>query len=257
MLSEERRQKILDLLDSQGSVEITDLVNRFNVVEMTVRRDFDLLERKGLLRRVHGGAVSDRGRSYEPPFLTRTIAHEMEKVRIGKAAANLVNNGESITLDVGTTTLEVARHLTDKQNLTIITPCFQIANILVEHPGIRLILTGGILRPGELSMVGHLAERCFRDFFVDKLFLGAAGIDFETGLTEYNLEDTLVKQAMIRSAKEVILVADSSKFNKIAFTAIGPLKSINRVVTDSSIHPAIVNHLKRENIEVILAKLEE
>jgi DeoR/GlpR family transcriptional regulator of sugar metabolism len=253
VLSETRHQIILDLLDAQGSIAVADLVARFDVSEMTVRRDLVALERKGLLRRVHGGAVSDRGRSYEPPFLSRSATHLTEKQRIGQAAAGLVRNGDSLTLDVGTTTLEVARCLSDKQNLTVITPCFQIASLLVERPGIRLILTGGILRPGELSMVGHLAERVFSEFFVDKLFLGAAGIDFEAGLTEYNLEDTLVKQAMLRNAKEIILVADASKFNRIALTAIAPLKVINYVVTDFSIDPTIVARLKKENIQVILA----
>jgi len=253
MLSEERHQIILNMLDAQGSVLVTDLVSQFDVSEMTIRRDLDVLERKGLLRRVHGGAVSDRGRSYEPPFLSRRTTQQDEKTRIGKVAAGLVRSGESITLDVGTTTLEVARNLAEKQNLTIITPCFQIAALLCENPAIRLILTGGILRPGELSMVGHMAERVFEEFYVDKLFLGAAGIDFEVGLTEYNLEDTLVKQSMLRSAKQVILVADASKFNRVAFTSIAPLTVVNTVVTDQSIEPAVIARLQDLDIEVILA----
>ena len=253
MLSEERHQIILNILENQGSVLVTDLVSQFDVSEMTIRRDLDVLERKGLLRRVHGGAVSDRGRSYEPPFLSRSTTHQEEKERIGKMAAELVRSGDSITLDVGTTTLEVARHLAEKQNLTIITPCFQIASLLCENPSIRLILTGGILRHSELSMVGHLAERVFDEFYVDKLFLAAAGVDFDSGLTEYNLEDTLVKQAMIRTAKQVILVTDSSKFNRVAFTAIAPIDVIDTVVTDRSVAPSIVSKLKDLDIDVILA----
>jgi DeoR/GlpR family transcriptional regulator of sugar metabolism len=242
----------LDLLAERGSVAVMDLVARFDVSEMTIRRDLVILERKGLLRRVHGGAVLDRGRSYEPPFLTRSVEFQEQKARIGAAAATLVKNGESLALDVGTTTLEVARQLAGKNNLTIITPCFQIATVLAETPGIRLILTGGILRPGELSLVGHLAERAFQEFFLDKLFLGAAGVDFETGLTEYSLEDTLVKKAMLRSAKEIILVVDSSKFDKVAFTAIAPLSVVNRIVTDSGLEPATRARLEEENIEVLL-----
>jgi len=252
MLSEERHQIILDILESQGSVQVTDLVSQFDVSEMTIRRDLAVLERKGLLRRVHGGAVSDLGRSYEPPFLSRRTTYQEEKARIGKRAAELVRSGDSIALDVGTTTLEVARNLAEKQNLTIITPCFQIAALLCENPAIRLILTGGILRTTELSMVGHLAERAFSEFYVDKLFLAAAGIDFKSGLTEYNLEDTLVKQAMIRSAKQVILVADASKFNRVAFTAIAPLNVIDTVVTDKSINPTIVAKLQHLNIDTIV-----
>jgi len=253
MLSEERHQIILNILENRGSVQVTDLVSQFDVSEMTIRRDLDVLERKGLLRRVHGGAVSDWGRSYEPPFLSRSTTHQEEKARIGKMAAELVRSGDSMTLDVGTTTLEVARNLADKQNLTIITPCFQIASLLCENPSIRLILTGGILRHSELSMVGHLAERVFDEFYVDKLFLAAAGVDFDSGLTEYNLEDTLVKQAMIRTAKQVILVTDSSKFNRVAFTAIAPIDVIDTVVTDRSVAPSIVSKLKDLDIDVILA----
>jgi DeoR/GlpR family transcriptional regulator of sugar metabolism len=253
MLSEERHQIILNILENRGSVQVTDLVSQFDVSEMTIRRDLDVLERKGLLRRVHGGAVSDWGRSYEPPFLSRSTTHQEEKARIGKMAAELVRSGDSMTLDVGTTTLEVARNLADKQNLTIITPCFQIASLLCENPSIRLILTGGILRHSELSMVGHLAERVFDEFYVDKLFLAAAGVDFDSGLTEYNLEDTLVKHAMIRTAKQVILVTDSSKFNRVAFTAIAPIDVINTVVTDRSVAPSIVSKLKDLDIDVILA----
>jgi len=253
MISEERHQIILGLLDSHGSVTVADLVARFNVSEMTVRRDLDALERKGLLRRVHGGAVSTRGRNYEPPFLSRSAKHRAEKERIGQVAASLVNNGDSIILDVGTTTLEVARHLADRRNLTIITPSFHIASPLAEQPGIRLILTGGILRPGELSLVGNLAERAFQDFFVDKLFLGIGGIDFGAGLTEFNLEDALVKKAMLRSAKEIIVVADASKFGQVAFAAVAPLNVVSRIVTDASLDPVTRTRLQAENIEFILA----
>jgi DeoR/GlpR family transcriptional regulator of sugar metabolism len=253
MLSEERHQTILGLLEDKGSVSVTDLVAQFDVSEMTIRRDLDVLEKKGLLRRVHGGAVSDRGRSFEPPFMSRSTTQSDAKRRIGELAASLVRSGESITLDVGTTTLEVARSLADKQNLTIITPCFQIASLLCENPDIRLILTGGILRHGELSMVGHMAERVFQEFYTDKLFLGAAGVDFEVGLTEYNLEDTLVKQAMLRSAKQTILVTDASKFNRVAFTAIAPLHLVNTVVTDAAVDAEVVRRLGDLNIEVLVA----
>lgn len=253
MLSEERHQTILSLLENKGSVSVTDLVTQFEVSEMTIRRDLDVLEKRGLLRRVHGGAVIDRGRSFEPPFLSRSNTQSEAKRRIGELAAGLVRSGESIALDVGTTTLEVARSLADKQNLTIITPCFQIAALLCENPDIRLILTGGILRHGELSMVGHLAERAFREFYTDRLFLGAAGVDFEAGLTEYNLEDTLVKQAMVRSAKQTILVADASKFNQVAFTAIAPLQVVDTVVTDSAVDAEVVRMLEDLNIDVLVA----
>ncbi len=253
MLIQERHQAILNLLEDQGSVTVTDLVNRYKCSEMTIRRDLDILEQQGYLRRVHGGAMTDRGRSYEPSFITRAAVNQELKERIGKAASDLVNPGDSLILDVGTTTLEIARHLVNKTELTIITPCFQIASVLAGNSNIRLILSGGILRPKELSMYGPVAERVFEDYYVDKLFLGAAGVDFAAGLTEFNLEDTLVKHAMLHSAKRVILTVDSTKFNRVAFTAIAPLKVVNTVVTDSNLEPAILSRLRKENITVILA----
>ena len=185
-----------------------------------------------------------------PPFMLRTSENLENKIRISQAAANLIQNGDSITLDVGTTTLEIARHLQNKQDLTVITPSLQIANELINHPGIRLILTGGILRIGELSMVGHLAERIFEDFFVDKLFLGAGAVDIKAGVSEFNIEDALVKRAMVKSAKSVVLVADSSKFNQVAFTSIVPLSDIHTIITDKELDPHLecTNSSKRNRV---------
>jgi DeoR/GlpR family transcriptional regulator of sugar metabolism len=252
MLSEERHQKILKLLEEHGSVKISELVSLFDISEMTVRRDLAILERKALISRVYGGAVSSRGRSYEPPYLTRSAKNLDKKIRIGKAAAAQVIDGDSIALDVGTTTLEVARTLVGRENLTVITPSFIIAQLLSEQAGIRLILTGGILRPGELSLTGDLAERVFREFFIDKLFLGVGAIDLKNGLTEFNIEDTLVKRAMVASAKEIFVVTDSSKFNQVAFTQIAPLKTAHHIITDTELDQETAARLRQEGIDLIL-----
>lgn len=251
MLSVERHQAILDLVEKNDTVQVAELVERFAVSEMTIRRDLDMLQRQGLLRRVHGGAVSNRGRSYEPPYLLRSNERTHEKTRIGRAAAALIKKGDSVMLDVGTTTLEVARHLHDHQDLTIITPCFPIATLLAEHPGIRLILTGGILRQGERSLVGHLAARAVQDFYVDKLFLGAGAVDLDAGFTEFNLEDALVKQAMLCRAKEITALVDSSKFGQIAFTAIAPLQAVHRIITDSGLASQAAQKIRDLGIELI------
>lgn len=253
MFPEERRHRILELIETAGSVSVEELAQQFQVSEMTIRRDLRILESDGLLRRVHGGATSSRGRSYEPPFLLRAREHADAKARIGAIAATLIQDGDSIALDVGTTTLEIARHLKNRKNLTVITPSLHIANILAGQPAIRLILTGGILRPGELSMVGHLAERAFQEFYVDHLFLGIGGISLEAGLTEFNLEDAQVKKAMLGSAKECTVVADASKLGNIAFASVAPLSAIRRLITDSSADPEFVARLRERNIEVILA----
>jgi DeoR/GlpR family transcriptional regulator of sugar metabolism len=252
MLSEERRRAILDLLDTKGTVSVAELGSRFDVSEMTVRRDLDDLDNRGLLQRVHGGAVSALGRSYEPAFLKRSSLFQSEKARIGKAAVELINNGDSIALDVGTTTLEIARQLGDKRDLTIITPSLRIANQLAETNGLRLILSGGIIRPGELSMVGEVAEEAFQRFYVDKLFMGVGGIDIEAGLTEYNLEDAAVKKAMLRAAKEIIVVADASKFSRVSFAVIAPINVASRIITDDSVDEAILTELDARGIEITI-----
>ncbi len=253
MLAEERHQHILLLLNEKGAVTVSELCEQFGVSEMTVRRDLAALERKGLLRRVHGGAVSARGRSYEPPFLMRSSQHAQEKQRIAEAALPLIHDGDSIALDVGTTTLEIAKRLSDVRNLTIVTPSLHIANVLADNPHNRIILTGGILRPGELSLVGPFAERIFAELFVDKLFLGIGGLHLEAGLTEYNLEDAQVKRAMLCSAKECIVVTDSSKLGRIAFAAVGPISVMHTLITDDKADPAIVSRLEEMGVRVVVA----
>jgi DeoR/GlpR family transcriptional regulator of sugar metabolism len=246
----QRLQSILAALENGASVSVNDLARRLRVTAMTVRRDLDTLERKGLLRRVRGGAVSAQGRSYEPPLLTRARNHPEEKQRIGAAAALLVKDGDSIAIDVGSTAMEVARHLVGRHNLTVVTPSVHVACALGEHAGMRIVLTGGVVRPGELSLVGSLAERAFKDFFVDKLFLGVGGFDFAAGLTEFNVEDAQVKRAMIASAKEVIVVTDASKFGRVAFAAVAGLDVVRHVVTDSRLRKDVASRLESMGLQV-------
>ena len=251
MLAKERHQQIIDMIEKNGSVTVIDLVNRFGTSEMTIRRDLDILEKRFLLRRVHGGAMSARGSSYEPPYMIRSNENSEVKERIGKAAAGLIKSGDSISLDTGTTTFEVARHISEIQDLTVVTHSIPIANLLIESLRNRLICTGGIVRSGELSMIGDLAIRAYQEYYVDKLFLGVGGIDLKVGLTEFNLEDTLVKRVMVQNAKEVIVVADSSKFNQVAFTLVAPIRVIRKIVTDTSLDTSVAAQLEKEGIEVI------
>lgn len=232
MISEERRAFILEEIENRGSATVGGLAKRLSVSEMTIRRELVQLEREGLARRVHGGAVSARGRSFEPPLVLRETQHLEEKALIGKIAADLVAEGDSIALDIGSTTLQVAVNLVRRRNLTVLTPSLQIANTLANQPDIRLIMPGGIVRHGELSLVGDMARQAIETLFVDRLFLGVGAIDSRNGLTEYNWDDALIKQSLIRNAKEVILVADSSKFEKVAFAKIAPLSVVHMFVTD-------------------------
>lgn len=253
MHSDQRHRIILELLDKNEAISVVEVAACLDVSEMTVRRDLDVLESRGLLKRVHGGAVSIRGRSYEPSYVIRSNLHNEAKTRIGQLAATLIADGDSIALDVGTTTLEVARALTDKRGLTVLTPSIHIAEFLSRFPEVRVIVSGGILRPGEMSLVGGLTERNFAEFFVDKLFLGIGGIDIKAGLTEYNLEDAQVKRTMIGIAKEVIVVADASKMGQVAFAAVAPLNVVNKIVTDNEISEAFLIQLQQAGVEVLVA----
>ncbi len=259
MLKAERQSQILEIIQRDGNTTVSDLADLFDVSEMTIRRDLRDLDQQGLLRRVHGGAVSDLGRSYEPPYRLRTTKHIAAKEVIGAAAAELVLDGDSIALDVGTTTLEIARKLQHKHNLTILTASLPIANEIATlfslENDVRLILAGGIVRSGELSMFGHIAQNTYNEFHVDKAFVAIGGLSVEVGLTEYNMEDTLVKKPLLESAREVIVVADSSKFGQITLCSVGPLAAVDTVVTDSDAPPDMLRQLEEMGIEVIVAQL--
>lgn len=257
MLAEERQTKILEVIHNIGEVSVSEICNAFDVSEMTARRDLRELDRQGLLRRIHGGAIANLGRSYEPPFPARATKNLEAKVAIGKAAANLVYDGDSIALDVGTTTLQIVSALKPKRNLTIVTSCLQIANRVVSElslsANVRLILTGGIVRPRELSMTGAIPQNTYGELHVDKAFIGIGGIHPTNGLTEYNLEDAEIKKVLIQSARERIVVADGSKFGLTAFASVASLQSIDAVVTDTLAPAEWVNAIRENGVKVIIA----
>jgi DeoR/GlpR family transcriptional regulator of sugar metabolism len=258
MFQAERRKTILESLHHNGLVTVTNLVESCRVSEMTIRRDLREMEREGLLRRVHGGAVSTFGRSFEPLYQVRSAKNVQAKRAIGQAAARLILDGDCLALDIGTTALEVIRALEDRRNLTIVTASIPIANEIVSrfslNSEVRLILTGGIVRAGELSMIGSIAEATYTGLHVDKAFLGVGGLSLDNGLTEYNLEDAQVKHVLIKSAQQRIVLADSSKFGRTTFASVGQLSDVNTVITDIDVSKDHVDALRRMGIEVIIAE---
>lgn len=252
-----RLSQIVEMVMEKGSISIPEICERFEVSEMTARRDLNQLDRQGLLRRVHGGAIASLARSYEPSFSTRANKNTPAKIAIGLQAAELVYDGDSIALDVGTTTLEIVGGIKRKRNLTIVTSCLQIANRVVSElslsSDVRLILTGGIVRPRELSLIGSIPEKVYRDLHVDKAFIGIGGIHPTDGLTEYNLEDAQTKQILIQSAREKIVVADGAKFGITTFASVAPISSINTIVTDCSAPPQMISQIRNSGVNVIIA----
>lgn len=236
-----RRSEIAALLATAGEASIASLASRFGVSEMTIRRDLEALEAEGGIRRVRGGAISVVSRSYEPPIVERALASAAAKRAIGQAAASLLSDGEIAILDVGTTTLELARALSGHRSMTVVTASLLVAGELANATGIRTLVTGGVLRPGELSLIGHRAEESFADINCDTVFLGVAGIDADRGLTEYNLDDARVKRAALSAARRCVVLADQTKLGRVTFASVAPLSVVDVLVTDADPdHPVVV-----------------
>jgi DeoR family transcriptional regulator, fructose operon transcriptional repressor len=248
-----RRERILDRLRSVGSVLVGDLATDLATSEMTIRRDLRSLEAEGLVRRIHGGALLVTSRAYEPSFREKSAQFVAEKRRIGAAAAALVQAGDTIILSPGTTTLELARNLAGRANLTVVTSAVNIAVELAGDPDIDVIVTGGHLRGTTYALVGSLAEENLRSLHVNKLFLGGNGLTVEHGLTTPDLNVATTDRALLRSAERVIVTVDHSKIGRATLCQTAPIDQIHVLVTDSGI-PAEQRHaFERAGIAVIVA----
>lgn len=254
MFPEERRRRILERMRSGEAVKVSDLASELGVSEVSIRRDLRELERSGLLARIHGGALPTEGTTTEPTFAEKTTRNLAEKVAIARAAASLVQDGESIILDAGTTTLEIARQLRSRKNLTVVTNAFHVAAELGDCPGIEVIVTGGAVKGNTLALVGPLAEQTLESINVDRVFLAANGIDLKRGITTPTGTEAAVKRKMIAAAHQVILVADHTKWGKVAFVTIAPLTAAQVLVTDEAFDPQSARELTARGVEVVIAK---
>jgi DeoR/GlpR family transcriptional regulator of sugar metabolism len=248
-----RRQMALEQLQLAGEVSVAELSREAGVSEMTIRRDLEALERVGALRRVHGGAISAVSRSYEPPFALRSGRRPDAKSRIGRVAASLLSEGDTAAIDVGSTALELAEALREASRLTVLTPSLRAAQILGDNAGLRVIVTGGVLRPGELSLIGDLSERAFEELRADVVFLGVGGVDREAGLTEFNLDDARVKRAALRSAGRCVVLADASKLGRVAFARICSLERVDVLVTDADAEKSALDWIRDAGVDVLVA----
>lgn len=253
MLGEARRSKILEWLQEEGSARVRSLAEAFGVSEVTVRQDLEKLEADGHIVREHGGAFL---KSVTQQVRAMALQHHenMEaKQRIGRAAAALAGDGETIILDSGSTTTEVAAQLTGRHDMTVITNALNIALMLGAEPGFEVHMTGGHFKAPTLSLSGDRSADYFRGLFVQKLFLATAAIDLEAGLTYPALSDIPVKRAMIEAAERVILVADSSKIGLRSFSALGGIELVHLLVTDSGIRDEDRAAIEAVGVEVLVA----
>src|SRR5262244_3503554 len=255
LLAEQRRRKILDLLEQKGQITVRDLVERFSVSAVTARGDLDALASNGSAVRSHGGAVRRLEASQDYPLRLKETLQRGEKIKIGRAAADLVHPNEVIILDSGTTTAEVARQLKAKklQPLTIITNALNIASELMDAPGISVIMVGGLMRPISCSFVGPQAETMLKEFHADRLFLAVDGFDLSIGASTPDVLEAQLNSLMMRVSKEVNVVADFSKLGRRSISRIGPLSAIHRLITDSRAPSEFIDGLRRAKIEVITA----
>jgi DeoR family transcriptional regulator of aga operon len=250
----QRRKRILEILAEKGELYIPELSKMFEVSEVTVRNDLKSLEVKNLLLRARGGAIRfEQFVGMDPGLSEKTKLHFIEKVRIGKKAASLIHESDTIIVDSGTTTAEVVKNLPPVKKLTVITNALNIANNLIGKPNINLIIPGGYLRQNSHSLIGPLAEKNLKNFYVDKVFIGVDGFDVHTGIYTPNVEEAHLNQIMIEIAREVILVTDSSKFLRKSLAFICPVNRIDVVVTDDGISRENKKALEDSGVKVLIA----
>ncbi|GLP80004.1 DeoR/GlpR family DNA-binding transcription regulator [Mycobacterium antarcticum] len=249
----ERQTHILGSVQAAGRVKVTELAEALAVSEMTVRRDLEEMEGGGLLVRVHGGAASTTSRSFEPGFAVRSSLQVEAKQRIGRAAADLVRDGETLIVDAGTTTLHVAEALRPELRLRVMALSLRIADVLADQPNVTLMIPGGRVRPHERSFVGAVTLSTFENLVFDTAILTTGGIDVEHGITEYEYDDAETKRAALRSARRSIIVADATKLGAVAFARLCPVDDIDVVVTDASAPAAQVAALRDAGVDVVLA----
>lgn len=247
----QRRKDILNLIQEDGHAKVQKLAKIFNVSEVTIRQDLEVLEQMGYIQREHGGAhlkdVGDFAKTGK--LFNRT--HMEEKEEIAKKAVKLINEGDCIILDSGSTTTELAKLLVHYQNLTVATNALNIALILGENPGINLIVSGGEFKAPTLSLSGELAASAFKNIHVQKLFLATAGISSDMMLTYPSFSDLAVKSAMIRAADKIYLLADSSKFGVTSFASLGRISLVDTAITDSKITSEQLDLFKEFNVELL------
>jgi DeoR/GlpR family transcriptional regulator of sugar metabolism len=251
LLKTERHDQIKTLIDDQGRVTVPELSSLFCVSEATIRRDLEELNGSGRVRRTHGGAVRASKAPQELPMMQRVAENPTEKEQIGRTAVRLIKNGETIFLGSGSTVIEVARNLPGDIQLTVITNSLAVVNQLTSHPGIELIVIGGMLRPSELSMVGHVAEQAVREFRADRVFLGMYAIDVQRGFTNDFPPEILTDRAILNISPQVVVLADHSKFNRVSSMLVAPVTAAEIIITDQGTPDSTVDQLKELGVQVI------
>jgi len=254
LLVEERRRRIIAQVEQQGRATVEELAARFAVSTVTVRSDLEALARAGSVVRSHGGALPPAGPVTDAPLSIKATRHHDEKMRIAQAAVRMIRSGETIILDSGTTTAEIAAQIRQAhfEALTVVTNALNIAMALAGLPHVRVLMLGGMLRETSYSMVGPEAERALAKLTADRLFLGVDGIDPQFGLTTPDPLEAELNALMIRVSREVVAATDSSKFGRRSLSVIAPLRSLHKIITDKGVSRETVEELRALGLDVIV-----
>jgi DeoR/GlpR family transcriptional regulator of sugar metabolism len=247
----QRRQEILAALEQAGQLSVLELSARFDVSEVTIRQDLKALSEQGQLLRTRGGALSTNSMP-EFSFEVRQQQNSAEKARIGQAAASLINHGDTIILDASTTAQAIIPYLKDIVELTVITNSLKTALSLLDAPQIQVFLPGGSLRRESLSLVGQPHDDVLERLNVQVGFLGARGLTLEEGMTDVNLSEVAMKQAMVERCRHVVGVLDSSKWDRVAAATFASIEEIDTIISDVKAPTDLVEQLRQRQIEVIL-----
>lgn len=256
VFASERRDGIVALVDGAGRARVADLADRFGVSTVTIRKDLLALETEGRVVRAHGGAIAPRGGRAEPAFAVRERLRRDEKRQIGRAALALVRDGESIALDASTTALAMARLVAGRrwESLTVVTNGMRAALELADVPGVTVIMLGGRVRSGALSVVGTHGDAVLRRVNIGGAFLGAMGIALDAGLTDGTEEEAQIKRAMVAAARDVYALVDHTKLGRVAPASFARPDRLAGVITDAAASIELVEELRSRGIPVTIAK---
>jgi len=247
--------KVKDILTGKGYSSVSDLAAELQVSEMTIRRYLDQLEKRGLIKRTHGGAFVGEG-MIDVDYRVRETIRRPQKEAIGRLAFSLIESGESIFIDNGSTAAYLAYAIDDSKRLTVVTSSIIVAETLVNKSNVETILLGGYVHRPTFSVVGLLAEEAIRQFRFSKTFVSAAGVSLKDGFTQGNIEEVRIKRTAVENARETIVLLDSSKFHKQVLVVFLTLQQVHTLITDSGIAEADLTALAEIGIRTLVATVE-
>lgn len=252
-MNHERRNQIVEWINRKGTIKNQELIDRFGISIETVRRDLEYLEQRGYLQRVYGGAIRKETLSVEPAYTSRAKEHAPEKTAIALQAVAMLHGGEAVYLDLGTTPYTMAENMRNTGPMTVFTNSIHAAIALSHQPDISVIMLGGQLRPEELALSGFPSEENLAQFNIGKAFISVGGIT-EDGITDYHVGEASLRRNVIRNARQVIVLADHSKFGVVAMNNICGLDEIDTLITDSKTPKKLLKQIEQAGVKVLVTK---